>query len=73
MTTGQEKMKILVIEDEPMVLDMVVNLLKRLDFDLLTATHGDDAIALFEKEVPPIVLTDIDLPGLSGIDILKRI
>ena len=73
MTTGQEKMKILVIEDEPMVLDMVVNLLKRLDFDLLTATHGDDAIALFEKEVPPIVLTDINLPGLSGIDVLKRI
>ena len=73
MTTGQVRMKILVIEDEPMVLDVVVNLLKRLGFDLLTATDGNDAIALFEKEVPPIVLTDIDLPGLSGIDILKRI
>ena len=66
-------MKILVIEDEPMVLKMVANILKRLDFDLFTATNGDDAITLFEKEFPPIVLTDIDLPGQSGINVLKHI
>jgi putative two-component system response regulator len=73
MISDLDKMKILVIEDEPMVLDMIVRVLKRLDFDLLTANHGDDAMALFEKEVPPIVLTDINLPGPSGIEILKRI
>ncbi len=73
MTIDQEKIKILVIEDEPSILKMVVNILKRLDFDLLTATNGVDAVTLFEKELPPIVLTDIDLPGQSGIDVLKSV
>ncbi len=73
MASDQAKIKILVIEDEPMVLEVTVKQLERLGFDLLTATNGNEAIALFEKEMPPIVLTDIELPGLSGIDILKRI
>ena len=73
MPNDPEKIKILVIEDEPMVLDLVVRILRDLDFDILTATHGDDAIALFEKETPDIVLTDINLPGPSGIEILKHV
>jgi len=73
MATDRDKIKILIIEDEPLVLDLVVTILKRFDFDLLTATNGDDGIGIFEKEIPAIVLTDINLPGASGMDILKRV
>nr|HDN00620.1 response regulator [Deltaproteobacteria bacterium] len=42
-------------------------------YEVLTAEDGKSGLELFEKEDPPIVLTDIKMPGMDGIEVLKRI
>lgn len=42
-------------------------------YEVLTAEDGKRGLELFEKESPPIVLTDIKMPGMDGIEVLKRI
>ena len=42
-------------------------------YRVLTAPNGEDALRVFQKEGPPIVLTDIKMPGMDGIQLLRRI
>ena len=65
--------KVLVIDDEPLVLEMVCNALNSAGFDVLTANNGERGIELFRQEHPVLVLTDISMPNLSGFDILRII
>ncbi|MCK4426087.1 MAG: response regulator, partial [Deltaproteobacteria bacterium] len=53
---------------------MIVGMSLRADgYEVLTAEDGKSGLELFEKEAPPIVLTDIKMPGMDGIEVLKRI
>ena len=65
--------KILVIDDDEMILDVVGQALTRAGFDVVTANDGDAGITLFKKENPILILTDISMPRMSGLDILKLI
>lgn len=65
--------KILIIDDEPGILKMLRLLLRTLGYEVITAACGDEGLSLFEKEAPPIVLTDVRMPGMNGIDVLKRL
>ena len=47
--------------------------LTALGYDVLTAENGREGIELFKKESPPIVLTDIKMPGIDGLEVLKQI
>ncbi|PXF56561.1 MAG: histidine kinase [Deltaproteobacteria bacterium] len=42
-------------------------------YEVLTAENGKSGLELFEKEAPPIVLTDVKMPGIDGIEVLKKI
>jgi len=42
-------------------------------YEVLTAEDGKSGLEIFAKESPPIVLTDIKMPGMDGIEVLKRI
>ncbi|MBM3144121.1 MAG: response regulator [Chloroflexi bacterium] len=64
--------KILIVEDEPDILDILRLTLDFDDYRLLTATTGDDALELAVKETPDLVLLDIMLPGkFDGYEICK--
>lgn len=65
--------KILVIDDEKPTLKMFRLTLMAYGYDVLTAENGQEGLALFEKERPRIVLTDIKMPGMNGIEVLRRI
>jgi|1186.fasta_scaffold94504_3 CheY-like chemotaxis protein len=66
-------MKILVVEDEWLVRELVVEELRDAGFDVLEAANGAEAIARFEEQDPDILLTDIRLPGtLDGWEIAER-
>ena len=65
--------KILIIDDEPGILKMLRLLLKTLGYEVITAGGGEEGLSQFLKESPPIVLTDIRMPGMNGIDVLKRL
>ncbi len=65
--------KILVIDDEKPTLDIFQLLLGAYGYDVLTAENGSAGLEIFKKERPPIVLTDIKMPGMDGLEVLQQI
>ena len=62
---------ILVIDDESAILDTLRILLKNEGFDVTVAQGGRPGLEALQRSAPHIVLTDIKMPGVGGIDILK--
>jgi len=65
--------KILVIDDEIPTLDMLQLFLSACGYTVLIAENEAKGIEIFEKEDPPIVLTDIKMPVRDGFSVLKKI
>src|SRR4030042_51911 len=67
-------MKILVVDDEPLVRDIVRKGLSRMGgYDVEIAQSGVDAIEKMEKDVFDLVLTDLKMPEMDGLELLKAI
>ena len=64
---------VLVVDDEPIVRDVVVRYLRRDGFATLEAESGEEAMRLLEREVPSLVVLDVMLPGTDGLEICRRI
>lgn len=65
--------KILVIDDEETIRENLKNLLEIEDYKVFTAANGQKGLETVEKERPEIVILDIKMPGMDGIEVLKRI
>ena len=65
--------KVLIIDDERPILEILDLSLSSEGYEVLTAENGEKALEIFEKQRPKLVLTDIKMPGIDGIDVLKRI
>ncbi len=65
--------QILVIDDEKPTLGMFELFLGAYGYEVLTAENALEGLKIFEKEKPPIVITDIKMPGMDGLEILRRI
>lgn len=63
--------KILVIEDEPDIAKLVSYNLAQERFRVVTADDGEQALRIIEREKPDLVVLDLMLPGLSGIELCK--
>ena len=66
-------MKVLLVEDEPAFSEALSYLLRRDGFDVEVATTGPDALHLFHRIAPDVVLLDVMLPGMSGLDVCTAI
>lgn len=66
-------MKVLVIEDEAPIREFEVTYLRDAGFETVEAEDGKAAIELFEKQRPDIVVVDINLPKMSGLEVCKAI
>jgi DNA-binding response OmpR family regulator len=64
---------VLVVDDEPIVRDVVVRYLRRDGFATLEAGTGEEAMRLLERDVPSLVVLDVMLPGTDGLEICRRI
>jgi CheY-like chemotaxis protein len=67
------KKQILVIDDDDLLLPTVVKILQRAGYHVATAANGEEAIAKAACFDFQLILTDIKMPGLDGIETLKRI
>src|SRR6187399_3217792 len=67
------KRRVLVVDDEQDLVELISYNLGRNGFDVLTATNGPDALALAEREVPDLVVLDLMLPGLDGMEVARRL
>ncbi len=65
--------KILVVDDEPTYRDALAFNLRRDGYQVAVAADGVAAVAAFETESPDLILLDLMLPGLSGIEVCKRV
>ncbi len=65
--------KILVIEDEKELNKVLQAYLGRSGFQALSAYNGDEGLSLWEKENPDLVLLDLNLPGMDGLDVARAI
>jgi|GEM_PF-510903 Signal transduction histidine kinase len=63
--------KILVVDDEPGNLFLLEGLLAEEGFEVITALNGHDAVAAARKELPDVILLDIMMPELTGMDVLE--
>ncbi len=64
---------ILLVDDEEGIRTVLTIALADMGYTVLTAENAETALTLFEEHAPPIVLTDIKMPGLSGVELLARI
>jgi two-component system, NtrC family, response regulator PilR len=66
-------MRILIVDDEEVLRDVLDAVLRREGFDIVPASTGEEALNLLDSEEIDLVILDIMLPGISGIDTLRAI
>ena len=65
--------KILVVEDYTDVAELIQMQLERIGLTSLVATNGPEALRKAQEEKPDLILMDIVLPGMSGLDVARRL
>ena len=66
------KYRILIVEDEPISLEMLSKTLKE-DYDVLTADNGKKGFELYKKFNPHIIISDLNMPIMNGIELIQKI
>ncbi len=67
------KKKILLVEDDPFLIDIYSTKLKEAGFEVLVSDKGEEVVSKVEEENPDLILLDIVLPEIDGWEILRRI
>ncbi len=67
------KYKILVVDDEHLIRWSLEQNLKKQGYEVLTAGSGEDALKIVQEESPDLILLDIQLPGINGLEVLERV
>lgn len=65
--------RVLVVDDEEEIRDLLTCLLEKEGFKVITASDGSQALQSIYFEIPDVVLLDVCMPGLNGLEILKKI
>ncbi len=68
-----KKTKILVVDDEHLIRWSLEQNLKKQGYEVLTAGSGEDALRIVREEQPDLLLLDIQLPGISGLEVLEKV
>ena len=65
--------RVLVVDDEPQGVELLCEFLRGKDYQVSTATDGREALRLVKEERPHLVLLDICMPGMDGLEVLRQI
>ncbi|WP_273381844.1 response regulator, partial [Symbiobacterium thermophilum] len=65
--------RILVVDDEPSILELVAYNLRRAGFEVLTADNGEDGLRIAREEEIDLVILDVMLPGIDGFEVLRAL
>lgn len=65
--------KVLIVDDEERIVQSIAGVLEDEGFKVATVRSGEEAIGVFQQEEPDITLLDIWMPGMDGIEVLKRL
>ncbi|MBW1861081.1 MAG: response regulator [Deltaproteobacteria bacterium] len=68
-----EKVKVLLVDDEEEFVSTLAERLRLRKITTLVATDGDEALQIINTQRPPIVVLDVMMPGMGGLDVLHQI
>jgi DNA-binding NtrC family response regulator len=68
-----DPIKVLLVDDEAEFLETLMKRLKKRDVNVASARSGEEAIGLLGKEAVDVVVLDVKMPGMDGIETLRRI
>ena len=69
----KEISKILIVDDEPFMIDMMLLILTELGYEVSTAGNGKEGLRILESVQPDLVITDIVMPDMEGIEFLRAL
>ncbi len=69
----QEKKSILIVDDSETVRDLLSTILKSNSFDVVEALSGNDALRKLNGYKPHMVITDIDMPDMNGVELIRNL
>ena len=67
------KTKILVVEDEPDIMRIITHALTAAGYQVIPAYGGEDAIRKVKTHMPDLVLTDLSMPKVSGVEVIQAV
>jgi DNA-binding NtrC family response regulator len=67
------KMRIMLVDDEERFLQTTQKMIAKKGYDALTATSGEEALKKLEEELVHVVILDVKMPGMDGVETLKHI
>lgn len=65
--------KILLVDDEPGILELLANRLKANDYEVITASVGQEGLEKAGKEKPDLMLLDVMMPEMGGLEVLRHL
>lgn len=65
--------RILIVDDEMHIRELIAYNLKTMGYEIVEAENGEEALEIFEKEEPDLILLDIMMPGIDGLEVLRQI
>ena len=68
-----QKAKILIVDDEPFNVDVLLQELEELEYELITASNGKEALDQIKSQQPDLILLDLMMPVLDGFAVLSEI
>src|SRR3979490_342121 len=73
MAAGGEKAKILVVDDEPQIARVLKTALSAQGYSIRTASDGDDALQVMKSWTPDLVITDLRMPNMDGVELCRHL
>ena len=71
--TTKPRARILVVDDDPDIRELLSDRLQLMGFDVLCAKDGQEALGILRQETPPLTFLDLQLPGVGGMEVLQTI
>ena len=73
MMDGGSSGKVLIVDDDPANVDLVSRIIGRLGYTIATAVDGRGALSAVQRELPDVVLLDVDMPLIDGFEVCRRL
>jgi DNA-binding response OmpR family regulator len=73
MVVTSMTLKVLAIDDDPAMTELLTLLLKNRGYNVLAANNGEDGITIIRKDSPDVIILDLMMPGMDGWQVCNRI
>jgi len=70
---GAKPNRVLIVDDEPSAVDLIMQLLEEEGYGIRGVNSGEEALRSLEEELPDVILLDLLMPGMDGFEVIQRI